>query len=163
MPPTSNDLLTSTKWDGSNETHNDYKIYMNKVSLWANTNDMAWIMKSTKRLRKAPSFQRPGSRAPPIGEKFLDKAQAAAREELLAEIQRSANTDAGVDANEQANDVTFGHKMGPLAEPDWDMIPTTSLTKTSALCYAEMGRRRSTWWHPCTCQAQAQASGCQPG
>jgi len=40
MPPTSNDLLTSTKWDGSNETHNDYKIWMNEVSLWANTNDM---------------------------------------------------------------------------------------------------------------------------
>ena len=92
MPPTSNDLLTSTKWDGSNETHNDYKIWMNEVSLWANTNDMAWIMKIAKRLREAPSFRRPGSRAPPIGEKFLDEAQAA-RKQLLAEIQRSADTD----------------------------------------------------------------------
>ena len=122
MPPTSNDLLTSTKWDGSNETHNDYKIWMNEVSLWANTNDMAWIMKIAKRLREAPSFRRPGSRAPPIGEKFLDEAQAA-REELLAEIQRSADTDAGADANEQADDMTFGHKIGPLAEPDWEIDP----------------------------------------
>ena len=121
MPPTSNDLFTSTKWDGSNETHNDYKIWMNKVSLWANTNDMAWIMKITKRLRKAPSFRRPGSRVPPIGEKFLDEAQAAAREELLAEIQRSADTDAGADADEQADDVTFDHKMAPSAVPDWDI------------------------------------------
>ena len=29
---------------------NDYKIWMNKVSLWANTNDMAWIIKIAKRL-----------------------------------------------------------------------------------------------------------------
>ena len=29
--------------------------------------------------------------------------------------------------------------------------PTTLPTKTSPLCYAEMERKRSTWWPPCTC------------
>ena len=73
---------------------------------------MAWIMKITKRLQEAPSFRRPVSRAPPLREQFLDEAQAA-REKLLAEIQRSAETDAGeVPAeDEQADNVTFGHKM----------------------------------------------------
>jgi len=51
MPSTtSNDLITSTKWDGSNETHDGYKTWMNEVSLWANNNDMAWIIKIAKRL-----------------------------------------------------------------------------------------------------------------
>jgi len=42
MPSTtSNDLITSAKWDGSNETHDGYTTWMNKVRLWANNNDMA--------------------------------------------------------------------------------------------------------------------------
>jgi len=62
------------------------------------------------------------SRAPPLREQFLDEAQAA-REELLAEIQRSAENDAGQDPakDEQADDVTFGHKMTYPAEPDWNV------------------------------------------
>jgi len=91
MPPTtSNELSTFTKWDGSNETHDGYKTWMNEVSLWANNNDMAWIMKILKRLQEAPNIRQTVSRVPPLGEKFLDEAHAA-REELLAEIQRSAD------------------------------------------------------------------------
>ena len=71
---------------------------MNEVSLWANNNDMAWIMKIAKRLQEAPNFRRP-VRAPPLGEQFLDEAHAA-REELLAEIQRSAENDAGAEPAE---------------------------------------------------------------
>jgi len=72
MPSTtSNNLITSAKWDGSNETHDGYKTWMNKVSLWANNNDMAWIMKITKRLQEVINFRRPVSRAPPLGERFL--------------------------------------------------------------------------------------------
>jgi len=95
---------------------------VNDVSLWANNNQMAWIMKITKRLQEVPNFRRPASRAPPLREQFLDEAQAA-REELLAEIQRSAETDAGqVPADDkQADDVTFGHKMMYPAEPDWNV------------------------------------------
>jgi len=63
---------------------------MNEVSLWANNNDMAWIMKILKRLQEAPNIRQTVSRVPPLGEKFLDEAHAA-REELLAEIQRSAD------------------------------------------------------------------------
>jgi len=87
MPSTtSNDLNTFTKWDGSNKTHDGYKAWLNDVSLWANNNQMAWIMKIVKRLQEAPNFRRPVSRAPPLRKQFLDEAQAA-REELLAEIQ----------------------------------------------------------------------------
>jgi len=55
-----------------------------------------------------------------VREQFLDEAQAA-REELLAKIQRSAETDAGEDPaeDEQADSVTFDHKMMYPAEPDW--------------------------------------------
>ena len=93
---------------------------MNDVSLWANNNQMAWIMKIAKRLQEAPNFRRPVSRAPPLRQQFLDEAQAT-REELLAEIQRSAVSDAGQDPaeDEQADDVTCGHKMMYPAEPDW--------------------------------------------
>jgi len=63
---------------------------MNEVSLWANNNDMAWIMKILKRLQEAPNFRQPVFRVPPLGEKFLNEVHAA-REELLAEIQRSAD------------------------------------------------------------------------
>jgi len=97
---TSNDLNTSAKWDGSNETHDGYKAWVNDVSLWANNNQMAWIMKIAKRLQEAPNFRRPVSRDPPLHEQFLDEAQAA-REEPLAEIQRSAETDAGEDPKEK--------------------------------------------------------------
>jgi len=125
---------------------------VNDVSLWANNNQMAWIMKITKRLQEAPNFRRPVSRALPLREQFLDNAQVA-REELLAEIQRSAETDAGEDPaeDEQADNVTFGHKMMTRRNPTETLPPTTLLTKTSPLCYAEMERKRSTWWHPCTC------------
>ena len=64
-----NDLNTSAKWDGSHETHDGYKAWVNDVSLWANIN---------------------------LREQFLDEAQAAC-EKLLAEIQRSAETDTGDD------------------------------------------------------------------
>jgi len=49
---------------------------------------------------------------PHLCARSFDEAQAA-REELLAEIQRSADTDAGEDPaeDEQADNVTFGHKM----------------------------------------------------
>jgi len=85
---------------------------MNEVSLWANHHDMAWIMKIAKRLQEAPSFRRPVSRAPPLGEKFLDEVLTA-RKELLAEILGSAETDAGAEPAEgqQAEDVTFGHNI----------------------------------------------------
>ena len=45
------------------------------------------------------------------------------REELIAEIQRSAETDAGEHPgeDEQADDVTFNHKMMYPAEPDWNV------------------------------------------
>jgi len=61
-------------------------------------------------------------RAPPLEELFLDEANAA-REELLAEIQRSAETDVGAEPpeNQQADDMTFGHKMMHPAEPDWNV------------------------------------------
>jgi len=123
MPSTtSNNLNTSAKWDGSNEPHDGYKAWVNDVSLRANNNQMAWIMKITKRLQEAPNFRRPVSRAQPLREQFLDEAQAT-REELLTEIQRSAETDAGEDPAEddQADDVTFGHKMMYSAEPDWNV------------------------------------------
>ena len=83
---------------------------------------MAWIMKITKRLTEAPNFIRPVSRSPPLREQFLDKAQAA-REGLLAEIQRSAETDAGEDPAkyEQADNVTFGRKMMYPVEPNWNV------------------------------------------
>jgi len=125
---TSNDQITSTKWDDSNETHHGYKTWINKVSLWANNHDMAWIMKITKRLQEAPSFRRPVSRAPPLGEKFLDEAHAA-REELLAEIHGSVETDAGAEPAEgqQADEVTFGHKMAFPAEYDRTLPPTKDL------------------------------------
>ena len=60
------------------------------------------------------------ARAPPLREQFLNEAQAAC-DELFAEIQRSAETDAGEDPaeDEQADNVTFGHKMMYPAEPDW--------------------------------------------
>jgi len=76
---TSNNLITSTKWDGSNETHDGYKTWMNEVSLWAaaNNNNMAWTMKIAKRLQEAPNFIRPVSRVPPLGEKFLNEVHAA--------------------------------------------------------------------------------------
>ena len=77
MPSTtSNDLNTSAKWDGSNETHDGYKAWVNDVSLWATNNQMAWIMKIAKRPQAAPNFRRPVSRAPPLREQFLDEAQA---------------------------------------------------------------------------------------
>ena len=123
MPSTtSNDLITSEKWDGSNEPHDGYKTWMNEVSLWANNNDMAWIMKIAKRLQEVINFRRPVSRAPPLGEQFLDEANAA-REELLAEVQQSAESDVGAEPaeNQQADDVTFGHKMMYPAAPDWNV------------------------------------------
>ena len=96
LSTTSNDLNTSAKWDGSNETHDGYKAWVNDVSLRANHNQMAWIMKIAKRLQEAPNFRRPVSRAP--REQFFDEVQAA-REELIAEIQRSTETDAGEKLN----------------------------------------------------------------
>jgi len=120
MPSTtSNNLITSTKWDGSNETQYVYKTWMKDVSLWANKNDMAWIMKITERpsLQESTNFKCPVSR--PLGKQFLDEAQSA-RDELLAEIQGSAETDVGVEPaeNQQADDVIFGHKMMYLVEPN---------------------------------------------
>jgi len=119
---TSNDLNISAKWDGANETYEEYETWMNEVSLWANNNDMEWITKIAKRLQEAINFRRPVSRAPPLGEQFLDEDNSA-REELLAEIQRSAETDIGAEPveNQQADDVTFGHKMMHPAEPDWNV------------------------------------------
>jgi len=81
----SNDPITSAKWEGSNEIHDRHETWMKEVSLWANNNDMAWIMKITKRLQEAINFRHPVSRAPPLCEKFLDEANAA-RQQLLAEI-----------------------------------------------------------------------------
>jgi len=101
-------------------------------------------MKIAKRLQGAPNFRRPVSRAPPLREQFLDEAQAV-RKELLTEIQRSAETDAG--ENPAEDNVTFGHKMMYPAEPDWNVTSDTLLTKTSPLCYVEMERKR----HPYTC------------
>jgi len=71
---------------------------------------------------RSAKLQTSVSRAPPLREQFLDEAQAA-REELLAEIQRSAESDAGEDPAEdkQADDVTFGHKMMYPSEPDWNV------------------------------------------
>ena len=114
---TSNDLITSTKWNGSNKTHDVYKTWMKDVSLWANNNDMAWIMKITERLQESQNFKCPISR--PLGKQFLDEAQSA-RDELLAEIQRSAETDVCVEPAEtqQADDVIFGHKMMYPVEPN---------------------------------------------
>jgi len=123
MPSTtSNNLNSSAKWDRSNKTHDRYKAWVNDVRLWANNNQMAWIMKITKRLQEAPNFRRPVSRAPPLCEQFLDEAQAA-REELLTEIQRSAETDAGEDPakDQQAYNVTFGHKIMYLEESNWNV------------------------------------------
>ena len=123
MPSTTSNILnTSAKWDGSNETHDGYKAWVNDVSLWADNNQMAWIMKIAKRLQEAPNFRRPVSRAPPLREQFLDEAQAA-REELLAEIKRSAETDEGENPaeDEQVDNVTFGHKMMYPAEPGWNI------------------------------------------
>ena len=58
---------------------------MYEVSLWANNNDMAWILKIAKHLQEAIKFRHHVSRAPPLGQQLLDEANAA-REELLAEI-----------------------------------------------------------------------------
>jgi len=93
---------------------------VNDVSLWANHNQMARSMKIAKRLQEAPNFRRPVSRAP--RGQFFDEAQTA-REELMVEIPRSTETDAGEDPadGEQADDVTFGHKMMYTAAPDWNV------------------------------------------
>jgi len=79
-------------------------------------------MKIANRLQEAINIRRPVSRAPPLGEQFLDKAHAT-REELLAEIQRSAETDVSAEPaeNQQADDVNFGHKTIHQAEPDWNV------------------------------------------
>ena len=63
-------------------------------------------MKIAKRLQEAPNFRRPVFRAP--RGQFFDEAQAT-REKLMAEIQRSTETDAGEDPadDEQADDVTL--------------------------------------------------------
>jgi len=60
--------------------------------------------------------------SPTSARAVIDEAQAA-REELLTESQRSAETDVGEDPaeDEQADDVTFDHKMMYLAEPDWNV------------------------------------------
>jgi len=78
--------------------------------------------KIAKRLQEAPSFRSHVSRAPPLGEKFLDDAHTA-REELLAEILGSAETDAGAESAEgqKSNDMTFGHMMAIPAESDWNI------------------------------------------
>ena len=83
---------------------------------------MAWIIKIANCVQEAINFRRPVSRAPPLGEQFLDEANSA-REELLAEIRRSAETDVGAEPveNQQADDVTFGHKMMHSAAPDWNV------------------------------------------
>ena len=83
---------------------------------------MAWIIKIANCVQEVINFRRPVSRAPPLGEQFLDEANSA-REELLAEIRRSAETDVGAEPveNQQADDVTFGHKMMHPAEPDWNV------------------------------------------
>jgi len=73
---TFNNLIASTKWDGSNKTHDGYKTLMNEISLRANNHDMAGITKIFKRLQEAPSFRRPVSRALPLGEKCFDEAHA---------------------------------------------------------------------------------------
>ena len=77
---------------------------------------------SSSQVQGGINFRRPVSRAPPLEELFLDEANAA-REELLAEIQRSAETDVGAEPpeNQQADDMTFGHKMMHPAEPDWNV------------------------------------------
>ena len=86
MPSTtSNDLNTSAKWDESNETHDGYKAWVNDVSLWANNNQMLWIMKIAKRLQQAPNFRRPVSRAQPLREQFLDEAQDAGKTGVTAD------------------------------------------------------------------------------
>jgi len=61
-------------------------------------------MKITERLQESPNFKCPVSR--PLGKQFLNEAQSA-RDELLAEIQRSAETDVCVEPAEtqQADDV----------------------------------------------------------
>jgi len=144
MPSTtSNDLNTSAKWDGSNETHDGYKAWVNDVSLWANQNQMAWIMKIAKLPQEAPNFRHPVSSAPLLREQFLDEAQAA-RDELLAEIQRSAETDAGEDPaeDEQADDVTFGHKMMYPAEPDWNVTSDDFADGDLASLLRRDGRKR---------------------
>jgi len=116
---------------------------MNEVSLWANSNDMAWIMKIAKRLQEAPNFRRPVSRAPPLGEQFLDEVHAAC-EELLAEIQRSGETDVGAEPaeNQQADDVTFGHKMMYPAEPDWNITSEDFADEDLAALYEEIKKAR---------------------
>jgi len=50
---TSNDQISSTKWDGSNQTHDSIKTWMNEVSVWGNNHDMTWIIKIAKRLQDA--------------------------------------------------------------------------------------------------------------
>jgi len=59
----------------------------------------------------------------PTSTRAVPRRSAFAREELLAEIQRSTETDAGEDPaeDEQADNVTFGHKMMYPAEPDWNV------------------------------------------
>jgi len=49
--------MHNAKWNGSNETYDGYKAWVNDVSLWANQNQMVWIMKITKRLQEAPNFE----------------------------------------------------------------------------------------------------------
>ena len=150
MPSTtSNDLNTSAKWDGSNTTHDGYKAWVNNLSLCANNNQMAWTMKIAKRLQEAPNFRRLVSRTPPLREQLLDKAQAACKE-LLTKIQRSAENDAGEDPaeDEQADNVTFGHKMMYQAEPNWNITSDDFADKDP---YVERERKILTLWHPCTC------------
>jgi len=116
---------------------------MNEVSLWANNNDMAWIMKILKRLQEAPNFRQPVFRVPPLGEQFLDDVHAAC-EELLAEIQRSGETDVGAEPaeNQQADDVTFGHKMMYPAEPDWNITSEDFADEDLAALYEEIKKAR---------------------
>ena len=108
-------------------------------------------MNIPKRLQEAPNFRRLVSRTPPLREQFLEEAQAA-REELLAEIQRSAETDAGEDPakDKQANDVTFGHKMMYLAEPDWNVTSDDFADEDFASLLRGDEKNKIDWWHPCT-------------
>ena len=75
---------------------------------------MAWIMKITKHLH----FRPPVSKAPSLREQFLDEAQAA-RNELPAEIQSSAETDAGEDPaeDEQADALFYQASTSPFLAP----------------------------------------------
>jgi len=56
----------------------------------------------------------------PTSARAVPRRSAGVHEELLAEIQKSAETDASEDPadDEQADNVTFGHKMMYPAEPN---------------------------------------------